>query len=217
MPGAVEPAWRRKERTKPDRLSATASDDFRDGLRMCECESESHRGFDPHAVRREKRPLRDLDQHIFANHAEDAAVGRGLNPVRFDGGDISPRDWPPTPTVTKTETHSLPGNYVTVTFLAGSPVHPCCHSACARRCPESRGSLRDVGSAGIGCQSITTPPLWFEFLSVLGEAAVQIGAVPTRRDCDRRLHREESHPHWSLVSDSSKDLVIQGIAIVKST
>jgi hypothetical protein len=29
--------------------------------------------------------------------------------------------WPPTPIVTKTENHSHPGNYVTVTFLAVSP------------------------------------------------------------------------------------------------
>jgi hypothetical protein len=31
--------------------------------------------------------------------------------------------WPRTP-IAKTENHSLPGNYVTVTFLAGSPVPP---------------------------------------------------------------------------------------------
>jgi len=40
----------------------------------------------------------------------------GLNPVRLDGGDISPRDGSSTPTASKTETVSLPGNYVTVTF-----------------------------------------------------------------------------------------------------
>jgi hypothetical protein len=42
----------------------------------------------------------------------------GLNPVRFGGGDISPRDGPPAPIASKTETHSSPGNYVTVTFVA---------------------------------------------------------------------------------------------------
>src|ERR1700732_1486266 len=37
---------------------------------------------------------------------------------------------PPTPIPSKAETQSLPANYVTVTFLAVSPAHPRCHSAC---------------------------------------------------------------------------------------
>jgi hypothetical protein len=40
--------------------------------------------------------------------------------------------WSPTPTASKTETVSLPGNYVTVAFLAVSPAHPCCHSVWQR-------------------------------------------------------------------------------------
>jgi hypothetical protein len=61
--------------------------------------------------RREQRPRRE--------RAVDCAVvaASGLNPVRFDGGDISPRDGFPTPLASNAETHSLPGDYVAVTEL----------------------------------------------------------------------------------------------------
>ncbi|MGA8250779.1 MAG: hypothetical protein WB989_09035, partial [Mycobacterium sp.] len=61
------------------------------------------------------------NSHVFADGSHVAVVAAsGLNPVRLDGGDISSRNGP-TPIASKTETHSLPDNYVTVTFVVISP------------------------------------------------------------------------------------------------